>query len=112
MRHPGYLSFLGLTWFTPDMTIDRAILTGLWTVYIFAGSWFKDQRLVYYMGNMYREYQTRVPGYPGLFFSPLGRLKLAPPSGPAAPLVPTATVATTIAVLPAEHETLSPARAA
>ena len=36
MRHPVYLSFLGLIWFTPYMTIDRAVLTALWTVYIFS----------------------------------------------------------------------------
>ncbi len=73
LRHPGYLSFLGLVWFTPDMTIDRAVLTGLWTVYIFAGSCLKDLRLIHYMGNTYREYQARVPGYPGMFVGPLGR---------------------------------------
>jgi len=75
MRHPGYLSFLGLVWFTPDMTIDRAILTGLWSVYIICGSWLKDLRLIHYMGNTYREYQAKVPGYPGMFFGPLGRRK-------------------------------------
>ena len=76
MRHPGYLSFLGLVWFTPDMTIDRAILTGLWTVYIFGGSWLKDLHLIHYLGNTYREYQAKVPGYPGMFFGPLGRRKI------------------------------------
>ncbi len=75
MRHPGYLSFLGLVWFTPDMTIDRAMLTGLWTVYIFCGSMLKDLRLIHYVGDAYREYQARVPGYPGMFFGPLGRRK-------------------------------------
>jgi hypothetical protein len=75
MRHPGYLSFLGLVWFTPDMTIDRAVLTGLWTTYIFAGSMLKDRRLTYYMGDVYRQYQAKVPGYPGMFFGPLGRRK-------------------------------------
>ncbi len=75
MRHPGYLSFLGLVWFTPDMTIDRALLTGLWSVYIFTGSWLKDLRLIHYLGDTYREYQTKVSGYPGMFFGPLGRRK-------------------------------------
>ncbi|HEX3654448.1 MAG TPA: hypothetical protein VHV55_01505 [Pirellulales bacterium] len=75
MRHPGYLSFFGLAWFTADMTIDRAVLTGLWTVYIFGGSMLKDWRLTHYMGNTYRQYQAKVPGYPGMFFGPLGRRK-------------------------------------
>ena len=73
MRHPVYLSFLGLIWFTPRMTADHAVLTGLWTVYIFAGSYLKDQRLTFYLGDTYREYASRVPGYPGVFFGPLGK---------------------------------------
>ncbi len=44
MRHPIYASFLGLIWFTPTMTLDHAILTGLWTVYILAGSHLKNER--------------------------------------------------------------------
>ncbi|MCE9605511.1 MAG: hypothetical protein K8U03_11505 [Planctomycetia bacterium] len=83
LRHPVYLSFMGLLWFTPDMTIDRAVLTGLWTIYIFVGSHLKDLRLIYYVGERYRQYQTRVPGYPGFFFGPLGRRKIPV----AAPLV-------------------------
>ena len=63
IRHPGYMSFLGLIWFTPDMTIDRAALVAIWTVYIFLGSYLKDLRLLYYVGNAYREYRARVPGY-------------------------------------------------
>jgi len=38
LRHPIYLSFLGLVWLTPAMTPDRALLTAVWTVYIFVGS--------------------------------------------------------------------------
>lgn len=71
-RHPIYLSFLGLIWFTPHMSLDRALLTGVWTVYIFLGSWLKDRRLEFYMGNKYREYESRVPGYPLLYRGPLG----------------------------------------
>jgi protein-S-isoprenylcysteine O-methyltransferase Ste14 len=64
LRHPVYLSFLGLIWFTPRMTLDHAVLTGLWTAYVFLGSYFKDERLAFYYGERYREYQARVPGYP------------------------------------------------
>ena len=71
IRHPGYMSFLGLIWFTPDMTIDRAVLVAMWTVYIFVGSYLKDLRLLYYVGNAYREYRARVPGYVALTFGPL-----------------------------------------
>ena len=73
LRHPVYLSFLGLLWITPTMSTDRALLTGLWTIYIYIGSWLKDLRLAYYLGDSYREYAARVPGYPGMFFGPLAR---------------------------------------
>ncbi|MEZ6119731.1 MAG: hypothetical protein R3C28_24630 [Pirellulaceae bacterium] len=72
LRHPVYLSFLGLIWFTPDMTLDHALLTAVWTVYIFVGSYLKDERIAFYSGDAYRIYQSRVPGYP-FFPGPLGR---------------------------------------
>ncbi len=74
MRHPVYLSFLGLLWFTPHFTTDRLLLNLLWTVYIFVGSWLKDQRLLFYLGSTYREYQSQVPGYPLLGWGPWGRV--------------------------------------
>ncbi|MDZ4820357.1 MAG: NnrU family protein [Planctomycetota bacterium] len=84
LRHPVYLSFLGLIWFAPVMTTDRAVLTATWTIYIFFGSWLKDQRLIHYVGEDYARYQAKVPGYPGMFFGPLGRVPqiAAPASGP------------------------------
>jgi hypothetical protein len=62
-----------LIWFTPVMTFDHAMLTGVWTLYIFAGSILKDQRLLYYLGNSYADYMSQVAGYPGMLFGPLGR---------------------------------------
>jgi protein-S-isoprenylcysteine O-methyltransferase Ste14 len=75
LRHPVYLSFLGLIWFTPRMTADHAILTTIWTSYIFVGSYLKDKRLVFYLGKDYRRYASRVPGYPGIPFGPLAKWK-------------------------------------
>jgi hypothetical protein len=46
----------------------------VWTTYIFIGSALKDGRLLHFMGDTYREYQARVPGYPGVGFGPLGRV--------------------------------------
>jgi len=46
----------------------------VWTTYIFVGSALKDGRLVHFMGDTYRDYQARVPGYPGVGFGPLGRV--------------------------------------
>ncbi len=79
LRHPVYLCFLGQVWFTPLMTVDRLLLTLLLTGYIFLGSWLKDRRLDYYLGDAYREYQARVPGYP-FFLGPLGLVKARAPS--------------------------------
>jgi protein-S-isoprenylcysteine O-methyltransferase Ste14 len=76
LRHPVYLSFLGLIWFTPVMTLDHAVLTGVWTVYIFAGSVLKDRRLLHYLGPSYADYMRRVPGYPGMPAGPLARRHL------------------------------------
>jgi methanethiol S-methyltransferase len=74
LRHPVYLSFLGLIWFVPVMTADRAVLTATWSVYIYCGSWLKDQRLIHFLGDHYLQYQADVPGYPGVFLGPLARV--------------------------------------
>ncbi len=79
LRHPVYLSFLGLIWFTPTMTADHAVLTGIWTTYIFVGSCLKDRRLLFYLGDSYRNYQAAVAGYPGMPLGPLARRPLAAP---------------------------------
>ena len=80
LRHPVYLSFLGLIWLTPVVTIDRAALIALWTVYIFIGSWLKDRRLEYYLGKTYREYESRVAGYPFIPLGPLARIPIPDPA--------------------------------
>lgn len=77
MRHPVYLSFMGLIWFTPRMSLDHALLTGIWTAYIFVGSYLKDERLAFYYGDLYRIYQSRVIGYPLIGFGPLGKRRIA-----------------------------------
>jgi protein-S-isoprenylcysteine O-methyltransferase Ste14 len=73
IRHPVYLSFLGLIWLTPRMTLDHAALTALWTVYIFYGSVLKDRRLESFLGDTYTDYERRVPGFPCMIAGPLGR---------------------------------------
>lgn len=73
MRHPVYMSFLGLIWFTPVMTLDHAVLTMVWTLYIYAGSYFKDRRLIRFIGRDYIEYGKKVSGLPGISFGSLRR---------------------------------------
>lgn len=80
IRHPVYLSFLGLVWLSPVMSADRLILIATWTPYVFIGSYLKDERMAYYLGEQYRQYQARVPGFPGLWFGPLGLRVLEPDS--------------------------------
>jgi len=80
LRHPVYFSFLGLIWFTPVMSVDRAILTAVWTAYIYVGSVLKDRRMEFYVGEPYRQYAATVPGYPGIFFGPLARIPHPPPN--------------------------------
>ncbi len=77
IRHPVYLSFLGLVWFTPTMTLDHAALTSIWTVYIFYGSFLKDRRLEHFIGEPYRAYQQQVPGYPLIKHGPLAKKSTA-----------------------------------
>ena len=73
LRHPVYLSFLGLVWCVPVVSLDRGVLIAIWTTYIFIGSMLKDRRLSFFLGDRYRDYQSRVPGYPGIPFGPLAR---------------------------------------
>lgn len=76
IRHPVYLSFLGLVWFTPTMTLDHAALTAIWTAYIFYGSFLKDRRLEHFIGEPYKAYEQAVPGYPLITVGPLARKPL------------------------------------
>jgi protein-S-isoprenylcysteine O-methyltransferase Ste14 len=75
IRHPVYLSFLGLVWLTPRMTLDHAALTAIWTAYILYGSFLKDRRLEHFLGETYKQYEARVPGYPLMPFGPLARCR-------------------------------------
>jgi len=79
LRHPVYLSFLGLVWLTPVVTLDRAVLVAVWTPSIAVGSVLKDRRLLFFMGDEYRSYMARVPGYPGMPAGPLARVPAGPP---------------------------------
>jgi protein-S-isoprenylcysteine O-methyltransferase Ste14 len=82
LRHPIYLSFLGLIWFNPRLTLDRVVLLTVWTGYILVGSWLKDLRLLRFIGEPYRQYMAQVPGYPLMPAGSLARVPLgnrAPP---------------------------------
>jgi methanethiol S-methyltransferase len=63
-RHPIYLSFMGMIWFTPHYTIDRLYLSLSWTLYIIVGMAIKERRLSRNKG--YRNYSKQVPLIPFL----------------------------------------------
>ncbi|MBN8525858.1 MAG: hypothetical protein J0M02_11030 [Planctomycetes bacterium] len=75
LRHPIYLSFLLVVWIVPVMTVDRLVLAGAFTLYIYAGSWAKDRRLLRYVGDEYRQYMAEVPGFPLIGIGPLRRVR-------------------------------------
>jgi protein-S-isoprenylcysteine O-methyltransferase Ste14 len=61
VRHPLYLFMLLLVWATPDLTVDRLLLNGLWTVWIIIGARLEERDLVAELGDEYRDYQRKVP---------------------------------------------------
>ncbi|MEZ0227815.1 MAG: NnrU family protein [Planctomycetota bacterium] len=66
LRHPIYLSFLLIAWLTPLMTPAHLLLAVGFTLYSFVGSALKDSRLASAIGEPYRDYMARVPGFPRL----------------------------------------------
>lgn len=61
IRHPENLSFVGLFWAFPRMTVNRLTLAVLMTVYAIVGSWHEDARLRRAYGTVYDRYLRRVP---------------------------------------------------
>ena len=61
VRHPLYSSVLVLLWASPDLTADRLLLNMLWTGWIIAGTLLEERDLAARFGEVYREYQRKVP---------------------------------------------------
>jgi protein-S-isoprenylcysteine O-methyltransferase Ste14 len=61
LRHPVSLSWLGLVWLVPVVTLDRAGLIAIATVSAYVCSVRKDRRLLFYVGDEYRRCQAAVP---------------------------------------------------
>ncbi len=61
VRHPLYLFMILMIWSCPDLTSDRLLFNGLWTVWIVIGSILEERDLVLEFGDAYREYQRKVP---------------------------------------------------
>jgi protein-S-isoprenylcysteine O-methyltransferase Ste14 len=61
VRHPTYSFSLVILWAHPDVTGDRLLLNGLWSLWIVAGAILEEGDLVRQFGEEYREYRKRVP---------------------------------------------------
>jgi protein-S-isoprenylcysteine O-methyltransferase Ste14 len=61
VRHPLYLCMLLMIWSHPDVTVDRLLFNGLWTIWIFVGTRLEERDLIADFGEAYREYQQKVP---------------------------------------------------
>jgi protein-S-isoprenylcysteine O-methyltransferase Ste14 len=60
VRHPWYAAGILIIWARP---LDMAVLVtnAVLTTYLFAGTILEERRLVAEFGDVYREYQNRVP---------------------------------------------------
>jgi protein-S-isoprenylcysteine O-methyltransferase Ste14 len=61
VRHPLYSILLVLIWSSPDLTADRLVFSGLFTVWILVGAHLEERDLVREFGVRYRAYQRLVP---------------------------------------------------
>jgi protein-S-isoprenylcysteine O-methyltransferase Ste14 len=61
VRHPLYFWGLVFIWLTPQMTVNRLALFAVFSLYLYIGTFFEEQRLVAEFGDAYRAYQRQVP---------------------------------------------------
>ena len=61
-RHPIYSAFLGMIWFTAEISPERIFLIIIWTIYIYLGARWKDQRLL--RNVSYASYAQATPAFP------------------------------------------------
>lgn len=60
VRHPWYFFALLIIW-TRDMTVAWLVTCLLITLYFLIGSKLEEQKLVLYFGDVYKQYQKKVP---------------------------------------------------
>jgi protein-S-isoprenylcysteine O-methyltransferase Ste14 len=61
MRHPLYTGGLLLMWLMPVMTLNWLTIFIWLTLYLILGAKLEEKRLILEFGDLYREYQQRVP---------------------------------------------------
>ncbi|MFN0058661.1 MAG: methyltransferase family protein [Planctomycetota bacterium] len=60
-RQPVYFAYALTLWTGPTWSLDRLVLAVVWTGYCVLGPLRKEARYVGYHGELFREYQRRVP---------------------------------------------------
>lgn len=63
-RHPIFLAFFGMIWFSPTMTVGHLMLSVVWSLYLIIGTLRKENNLM--KNKIYRNYAAKVPAYPFL----------------------------------------------
>ena len=61
VRHPLYFFCLMFIWSCPTLTGDRLLFNLLWTGWIIVAAILEERDLVFDFGDVYRNYQQRVP---------------------------------------------------
>jgi hypothetical protein len=61
VRHPQYFFTLVILWASPDLTADRLLLDGMFTVWIVLGTMLEERDLIEDFGEDYVEYRQHVP---------------------------------------------------
>lgn len=61
VRHPIYTAGLVFLWLTPILTRNLLALNVGLTLYLLIGAWLEERKMVAEFGEVYRQYQKRVP---------------------------------------------------
>lgn len=61
VRHPIYLGWLMIHWFTPHLTVGHLIYATVITIYIYIAVYFEERDLVDQFGTTYQDYQQSTP---------------------------------------------------
>lgn len=60
VRHPLYAAALPMMWLSPSMSVNWLTVYGIFSLYMYIGSFHEEYRLARQFGPAYRAYQQRV----------------------------------------------------
>ena len=63
IRHPLYVSWATIFWFTPTMTVGHLLFAVVTTAYMVLAVFVEEKDLVDHFGDEYRDYQETTPKY-------------------------------------------------